>query len=72
MPKYRVEVDQMLCQGHGICTEECPENFEVMDVETGYPKVNIKNETPGEDILARVQDAVMYCPNQALKLIEIE
>lgn len=72
MPKYRVEVDLMLCQGHGVCTEECPEVFEVMDVDAGYPKVNIKNETPDDDIIARVQDAVLYCPNQALRLIEVD
>ena len=60
----------MLCQGHGVCTEECPEVFEVVDVETGYPKVRVKNDMPGEGLRSKVQDAVDYCPNQTIKIVE--
>ncbi|TXS96140.1 ferredoxin [Parahaliea maris] len=72
MANYKVEVDLMLCQGHGVCTEECPEVFEVVDMDSGYPKVRVKNEFPGEELRSKVQDAVDYCPNQTIKLVEID
>jgi ferredoxin len=62
----------MLCQGHGVCTEECPEVFEVVDVETGYPKVRVKDEMPGEALREKVQNAVDYCPNRTIKLVELD
>lgn len=72
MARYKVEVDLLLCQGHGVCMEECPEVFEVVDVGEGYPKVRVKNEYPGEDLRGKVQDAVDYCPNQTIRLIEVD
>ena len=62
----------LLCQGHGVCTEECPEIFEVVDAGTGYSKVKVKDETPPEELRSKVQDAVDYCPNRTIKLIEID
>lgn len=72
MGKYRVEVDLLLCQGHGVCSEECPEVFEVVDMETGYPKVRVKHEFPDAGLRSKVQDAVDYCPNQTIRLVEID
>ncbi len=71
MSGYRIEVDLMLCQGHGVCTEECPEVFEVVDMETGYPKVRVKDDMPGEQLRSKVQDAVDYCPNCTIRIVEI-
>lgn len=72
MSRYRVKVDLMLCQGHGVCTEECPEVFEVVDMETGYPKVRVKQELPDDALRSKVQDAVDFCPNRTITLIEID
>jgi len=72
MADYRIEVDLMLCQGHGVCTEECPEVFAVVDVESGYPKVLVKTASPGEALRARVQDAVDYCPNRTIRIVELD
>ena len=69
---YRIQVDMMLCQGHGVCTEECPGVFEVVDQETGYPKVKVKNDSPGDALLAKVQDAVDYCPNRVITIVEVD
>ena len=72
MPGYRIEVDLLLCQGHGVCTEECPEVFEVVEMDTGYPKVRVKNDMPGEALRSKVQDAVDYCPNRTIRIVEID
>ena len=72
MGKYKVEVDLLLCQGHGVCTEECPEVFEVVDMGSGYPKVRVKEALPDESLRSKVQDAVDYCPNQTIRLVEVE
>ena len=72
MSKYKVVVDLMLCQGHGVCTEECPEVFEVVDMETGYPKVRLKTEFPAADLREKVQNAVDYCPNQTIRVVEVD
>jgi ferredoxin len=72
MAGYRVEVDLMLCQGHGVCSEECPEVFEVVDMGTGYPKVSLTTATPAQELRSKVQDAVDYCPNRTLRIVEID
>jgi ferredoxin len=71
MAGYRVEVDHLLCQGHGVCVEECPEVFEVEDQGTGYAKVRVRVECPGEELRASVQDAVDYCPNRVIRIVEL-
>jgi ferredoxin len=62
----RIVVDRDLCQGHGVCESEAPEVFTV-------PKngqVSLRDETPPEDLRAKVQMAVTYCPTHALKIVE--
>ena len=72
MPGYKVVVDLMLCQGHGVCTEECPEVFTVVEAETGYPKVKLSTGKPGAALRQKVQDAVDYCPNRTIRIVEID
>ena len=72
MAEYRIKADMLLCQGHGVCTEECPEIFTVVDTGSGYPKVRIKNATPPDDLRDKVQAAVDYCPNRTLKIVAID
>jgi ferredoxin len=69
---YRIEVDLLLCQGHGVCADECPEVFEVVDVATGYPKVHVKTESPPETLREQVKAAVDYCPNRTIRLVELD
>lgn len=71
MASYKIEVDLMLCQGHGVCREECPEVFDVKDMQTGYCKVLVKQRYPDESLLEKVQAAVDYCPNQTIRLVEV-
>lgn len=62
----RIVVDRDLCQGHGVCSSEAPEVFDV-------PKngqVNVVQESPGEELRAKVELAVTYCPTHALKIVE--
>jgi ferredoxin len=62
----RIVVDRDLCQGHGVCESEAPEVFTV-------PKngqVTLLQETPPEELRAKVQTAVTYCPTHALKILE--
>ncbi len=71
MAAYRIEIDHLLCQGHGVCMEECPEVFEVDYEGEGYAKVKLKTDSPPEALRTQVQDAVDYCPNRVIKLIEL-
>ena len=72
MSRNKIIVDKLLCQGHGVCEQECPEVFTVEVSETGYSKVKLLQEIPPEDLLVQVQDAVEYCPNRVLSLVELD
>lgn len=61
----RVEVDLDLCQGHGMCEMEAPEVF-----LAHRDHVEILDATPDESLRAQIEAAVMYCPTQALKIID--
>lgn len=61
----KIVADLDLCQGHAVCAAEAPTVFSV-------PKrgqVEILEPTPGEDVKADVDNAVRYCPTQALLLV---
>lgn len=63
---WRIEVDDDLCQGHGVCEAEAPDVF-------GAPprhKVRITNVAPGDDQRAAVELAVKYCPTHALRIVD--
>ncbi|MEP9390993.1 MULTISPECIES: ferredoxin [Gordonia] len=61
----RIEVDLDLCQGHGMCELEAPKVFAAQ-----MDHVEILDAHPGEDQRAEVEAAVMYCPTQALRIVE--
>ncbi|GAA3698777.1 ferredoxin [Gordonia hankookensis] len=61
----RVEVDLDLCQGHGMCEMEAPDVF-----EAHRDHVEILDKEPDESRRAEVEAAVMYCPTQALRIVE--
>lgn len=60
----RILVDRDLCEGNAVCMKVCPEVFSVDEND----QVQIRVETPGEDLRAKVEAAVRRCPRQALKL----
>jgi ferredoxin len=62
----RIELDPDLCQGHGVCESEAPAVF-LLGKDT---EVRILKDEIGEDELASVRQAVRYCPNQALRLVD--
>ncbi|MEE3851171.1 ferredoxin [Gordonia sp. LSe1-13] len=61
----RVEVDLDLCQGHGMCEMEAPDVFRAHS-----DHVEILDKEPDESARAEVEAAVMYCPTQALRIVE--
>ena len=64
----RVRVDLELCQGHGLCADDCPEVFDVEERPGRYPQVKILQEHPPESLREKVVRAVTYCPTHALKV----
>ncbi|MEU0539872.1 ferredoxin [Nocardia sp. NPDC005978] len=62
----RIVVDRDLCQGHAVCAAEAPEVFSV----PRRGPVELLDAEPGPDVRAQVQDAVRYCPTQALSIID--
>jgi ferredoxin len=62
----RVVVDYDLCESNAICMGIAPEVFEVRDDDFLY----VLNETPGEELRAKVEEAVQRCPKQAISIAE--
>jgi ferredoxin len=60
----RVTVDYDLCESNALCMQSAPEVFEVRDDDVLY----ILQEHPGEELRAKVEEAVRRCPKQALTL----
>ncbi|MGW0182284.1 ferredoxin [Nocardia sp. NPDC003345] len=61
----RIQADMDLCQGHAVCAGEAPDIFSV-------PKrgqVEILDPEPGPEHKADVDNAIRYCPTQALMLV---
>lgn len=63
---YKVVVDFDLCESNAICMGIAPEVFEVRDDDFLY----VLDETPGEDLKAKVEDAARRCPKQAITLAD--
>ena len=60
----RVIVDYDLCESNALCMDAAPEVFEVRDDDFLY----VLDETPSEELRAKVEQAVRVCPKQAIKL----
>ena len=63
---YRVVVDYDLCESNAICMQVLPEVFEVRDDDCLY----VLNETPGDAVRDKVDEAVQRCPKQAISVAE--
>lgn len=66
----KITVDLDLCQGHSVCLGECPEVFDVVDTQEGYPQVVVLQENPPEELRAKVMMAANYCPNHVITVAE--
>jgi ferredoxin len=65
----KVIVDLDLCQGHSVCTGECPQVFAVEEHPGGYAKVKLLIENPPEALRAKVEAAAKYCPNRVIRIV---
>jgi ferredoxin len=62
----RVVVNYDVCESNAVCMGIAPEVFEVRDDDFLY----VLDEHPGEDLRAKVEEAVRMCPKQAISLEE--
>lgn len=60
----RVIVDYDLCESNALCMDAAPEVFEVREDDFLY----VLDETPPEEIRAKVEQAARVCPKQAIKI----
>lgn len=68
MGRYRIELDEDLCQGHAMCELEAPDYFRV-------PKrgaVEIVDPEPPDDARPQIEMAVQMCPTRALSIVEVD
>ena len=64
MPRcLRVRVDLDLCQGHGLCQEEAPEIFRVVDRLGEYAQVEVILEHPPASLRERAKAAERAGPS---------
>jgi ferredoxin len=62
----RVIVDYDVCESNALCMAAAPEVFEVRDDDNLY----VLDETPGEELRAKVEEAVRRCPKQAITIAD--
>ena len=62
----QVKIDFELCQSHGVCMEEAPQVFQVLD----DGMVSLLLEEPPEALHERVRVAVRCCPSGAISIAE--
>jgi ferredoxin len=61
--KVVVEFDR--CELHGDCVLAAPEVF---DIDDDDEVVSLLNDEPGEELRAKVEEAVRNCPVSAIRL----
>ena len=62
----RVEVDWDSCESNALCMAVAPEVFEVRDDDLLY----VLDEEPGEELRAKVEQAVRSGPKAALTVVD--
>ena len=62
----RIVVNFDLCESNALCMGAAPEVFEVRDDDFLY----VLDEHPGEELRAKVEEAVRLCPKQAITIDE--
>ncbi len=61
----RVMIDEEACIGCGVCSESCPEVFELSD-----DKASVKVDEVPEEVVEFCRDAVESCPVEAIQIEE--
>jgi ferredoxin len=61
----KVTVDEETCIGCGLCSETCPEVFEMTD-----DKVIVKVDEVPEDVIETCREAAENCPVEAIQIEE--
>jgi ferredoxin len=62
--RWRLRIDPIACDGHGLCAELFPERISLDD--WGYPMID---DTPlGDHLVGHARRAVTNCPALALRL----
>ena len=62
MSPVEIIVDAELCEGHALCVTAAPDVFEIGDDE----KAIVLPVELTDDVLRRVDDAILRCPVQAI------
>jgi ferredoxin len=62
MSPVEIMVDTDLCEGHALCVTAAPDVFELGDDE----KAIVLPVELTDDVLKRVDDAILRCPVQAI------
>jgi len=60
----KVVVDYDLCEANALRMDVCPEVFRVEEDDT----LTVLIEEPGEELRAKVEEAVRLCPRQAISI----
>ncbi len=66
--RYRIDLDEDLCQGHAMCELEAPDYFRVPKRGT----VEILDAEPPAQARAEIERAVEACPTRALSITEVD
>ena len=68
MGRYRIELDEDLCQGHAMCELEAPDFFRVPTRGV----VEILDPEPPDEARPEIERAVESCPTRALSIVEVD
>lgn len=60
----RIVVDYDRCESNALCMRVAPDVFQVRDDDILY----VLNETPGEELRPKVEEAARLCPKQAISI----
>ncbi|MDH4147679.1 MAG: ferredoxin [Acidimicrobiia bacterium] len=63
---WRIVVDYDLCESNAVCMAVAPTVFEVDDDDN----LNVLQETPPDELRAKVEESVARCPKQAIAIVE--
>ncbi|MGH7802868.1 MAG: ferredoxin [Candidatus Binatia bacterium] len=61
----KVVVDAALCEGNARCEAVAPEAFRVRD-----DLAEVRGESAGEELRAKIESAARLCPRQAISIVE--
>ena len=62
----KIVVDYDVCESNAVCMGIAPTVFEVRDDDFLY----VLDEHPGEELRAKMEEAVLRCPKQAISIEE--